>query len=73
MEESVDLGVVRATVVRDLERLPLPELDTVRTLARAYARYRDSSFPERNCDNCRKPYKGPAVYCCLGCALADSG
>lgn len=34
--------------------------------------YRDNSYNERECDYCRKPYKGPAVYCCIECALADA-
>ena len=34
--------------------------------------YRDDSFPERDCDHCGKPYKGPAVYCSLHCAMADA-
>jgi hypothetical protein len=39
---------------------------------RARARYRDASFPERACDACGKPYRGPAVYCSLDCAIADA-
>src|SRR3954462_8670222 len=35
--------------------------------------YIDESFPARNCDRCRRQYRGPAVYCSLKCALADSG
>jgi hypothetical protein len=34
--------------------------------------YRDESFDERACDLCGKPYRGPAVYCSLECALADA-
>ena len=40
---------------------------------RACAAYRDDSYPERRCDYCDKPYRGPAVYCRLDCALADAG
>lgn len=41
--------------------------------ARAEALYHDSSFPARACDYCGRSYTGPAVYCSLDCALADSG
>jgi hypothetical protein len=34
--------------------------------------YRDDSFPERTCDHCGKPYRGPAVYCSLDCAVSDA-
>ena len=34
--------------------------------------YRDPSFPERKCDRCEKPYRGPAVYCSLKCATEDA-
>jgi hypothetical protein len=34
--------------------------------------YRDDKFPERACDHCGKPYRGPAVYCSLECAVADA-
>jgi hypothetical protein len=47
---------------------PLPD----RATAFARAAYRDDHFPERNCDRCGKPYRGPAVYCSLDCALADA-
>jgi hypothetical protein len=32
--------------------------------------YRDESYAERRCDHCGKPYRGPAVFCCLGCVEA---
>jgi hypothetical protein len=35
------------------------------------AAYSDPSFPERACDYCGRPYRGPAVYCSLDCAQAD--
>jgi hypothetical protein len=35
-------------------------------------RYVDKAFSERPCDKCGKPYRGPAVYCSLTCALADA-
>jgi hypothetical protein len=37
---------------------------------RAIKLYRNENYRERNCDNCGKPYRGPAVYCSLECALA---
>lgn len=40
--------------------------------ARAIARYHDPTWPERQCDYCQRPYRGPAVYCSLICALADA-
>jgi Zn ribbon nucleic-acid-binding protein len=39
---------------------------------RARAGYRDEQFPERACDHCGKPYRGPAVYCSLTCAVEDA-
>jgi Family of unknown function (DUF6166) len=36
------------------------------------AAYSDPSCPERACDYCGKPYRGPAVYCSLECATADA-
>jgi hypothetical protein len=38
----------------------------------AQAAYYDPLYPVRNCDYCDKEYRGPAVYCCLACALADA-
>jgi hypothetical protein len=35
--------------------------------------YRNDIFPERACDRCGQMYRGPAVYCSLKCAIADSG
>lgn len=34
--------------------------------------YRDDAFPERPCDRCGQPYRGPAVYCSLTCAMLDA-
>jgi hypothetical protein len=34
--------------------------------------YRNDRFPERACDYCGKPYRGPAVYCSHDCATADA-
>jgi hypothetical protein len=35
------------------------------------APYRDATFPERPCNHCGTPYRGPAVYCSHRCAVAD--
>ena len=40
--------------------------------ARARAAYRDPAYPWRACDGCGRPYRGPAVYCSLDCAVADA-
>ena len=39
---------------------------------RAEAAYRNDKFPERACDHCGSLYRGPAVYCSLGCAIEDA-
>jgi hypothetical protein len=50
-----------------------PVLDEGRKdFKRAETLYRDDSCLERDCDRCGKRYRGPAVYCCLACALADA-
>ena len=36
------------------------------------AKYRNENCRQRNCDHCGKPYRGPAVYCSLQCALDDA-
>lgn len=38
----------------------------------AEAAYHDDGYPERDCDRCGRPYRGPAVYCSLRCAIADA-
>ncbi len=38
----------------------------------AKAAYFDSSQPWRDCNMCGMPYRGPAVYCSLSCAMADA-
>jgi hypothetical protein len=38
----------------------------------AQAAYHDPSMPRRECDYCRLPYNGPAIYCSLSCAVADA-
>ena len=38
----------------------------------AHFAYIDLSRPERHCDFCLARYRGPAVYCCLECAVADA-
>lgn len=39
---------------------------------RAEKLYRNESCRKRLCEKCGKPYRGPAVYCSLECALADA-
>ena len=34
--------------------------------------YHDDSKPWRECDHCGRSYRGPSVYCCVSCALADA-
>ena len=34
--------------------------------------YTDPSCPPRACDHCGRSYRGPGVYCCLSCTLADA-
>jgi len=41
--------------------------------AAAEASYVDASYDERLCERCAKPYRGPALYCSLVCAVADAG
>lgn len=41
-------------------------------LQRARAAYHNTDYPERWCDRCGQLYQGPAVYCSLACALADT-
>lgn len=36
------------------------------------ASYADDAFEARACDHCGKPYRGPAVYCSLQCAMVDA-
>jgi len=47
---------------------PLPD----RATAFARAAYQDDSYPVRDCQFCHNPYRGPAVYCSLDCAMADA-
>ena len=49
-----------------------PDGRDVAALDRAEAAYSDPSCPARDCDHCGRSYAGPAVYCSLGCALADA-
>jgi hypothetical protein len=41
-------------------------------MSAASAAYFDDSFPERACDYCGRPYRGPSIYCCLAHAQADA-
>ena len=34
--------------------------------------YQNDHYPCRKCDHCQKPYRGPALYCSLTCALDDA-
>jgi len=34
--------------------------------------FRNDNYPERPCDRCGKPYRGPAVYCSIACAEDDA-
>jgi hypothetical protein len=56
----------------DLARLSDRELSEISAAVRALAAYRDPSQPERACDHCGQSYRGPALYCCLRCAVADA-
>jgi hypothetical protein len=47
-------------------------LDDPNPLTERAAAYHDALFPERACDACGKPYRGPAVYCSLRCAIDDA-
>lgn len=46
--------------------------EAARILTAARTAYHDPSYPPRDCDACGRHYTGPAVYCSLGCALADA-
>jgi hypothetical protein len=58
--------------VRRVGGLLAPDGRDVAALDRAEAAYSDPSCPARDCDHCGRSYAGPAVYCSLGCALADA-
>ncbi len=34
--------------------------------------YVNAAYQPRQCDRCGTTYRGPAVYCCLECAIADA-
>jgi hypothetical protein len=34
--------------------------------------YRDEACQERPCDHCGTSYRGPGVFCCQRCALAEA-
>ncbi len=55
---------------RDEMRAHLYDLDAMTYWIKAGC-YCDETFPERPCDYCATPYRGPSVYCCLDCAQAD--
>lgn len=55
------------------ELSPCPDcIGGIASCCDAAGSYQDGSFPERECDRCGKPYRGPAVYCSLECAVADA-
>jgi hypothetical protein len=57
----------------DWDGLPIDETSLEWPCACApHLRYRDTDCPERACDHCGTPYRGPAVYCSLACVLADA-
>ena len=56
--------------VPDAPAAPPSQSDRAATYVRA--RYTDAGFPERRCDYCHRPYRGPAVYCSYACAVADA-
>jgi hypothetical protein len=80
-EEGVDFPEAvriaeRLAAHADPRQMSLPDVVSL-DYARGYsagleASYFDDGFPERECDHCGKPYRGPAVYCSLECALADA-
>ncbi len=69
-DSAAELEVLRVAV----SQAP-PMLDPRGPTLSDYARtaYRNDDFPERQCDHCGTMYCGPAVYCSLDCAIADSG
>ena len=58
--------MVTAGQLNDSELLELLSLLVSRSA------FRDDSFKERKCDHCEQPYRGPAVFCCHACAMADA-
>jgi hypothetical protein len=56
-----------------IDELTEQETHEVYAFIKARSAYRDPAQPERTCEYCHQPYHGPALYCCLACALADSG
>lgn len=56
------------------ERLLRESLPSLPHRATSFARasYSDDTLPWRKCDGCARPYRGPAVYCSLECAIADA-
>ena len=62
------------TWIHNLPDLTQAEIDEIRVLTATpiLQKYRDDSFPERNCDYCGNLYKGPAVYCSHVCAMKDA-
>lgn len=68
--QIVDAGASMEEAEAKLQSMlpPLP----YRATEFARAAYRDDSYQERDCDHCGKPFRGPAIYCSLECAVADA-
>jgi hypothetical protein len=72
-----DDNAVRCLVCTWIHSMPniTPEEEAeirVMTATPILQKYRDDSYPERNCDYCGNLYKGPAVYCSHECAIKDA-
>lgn len=51
-----------------LRLMDLPQLE----YWNAVGCYRDEACAERHCDHCDKLYRGPGIFCCRRCALAEA-
>jgi len=63
---------MECAIAADLARLSDGEVQEIAGLVRSRAAFRDPSRPERECDGCGQPYRGPGVYCSFRCAQADA-
>jgi hypothetical protein len=80
IDDANPTGLYRATFVdpdasadeAEARLHALVPLTPFRDTTFARAAYHDDSYPERACDHCGKPYRGPAVYCSFACAVADA-
>jgi hypothetical protein len=48
------------------------EIHEVRAWIASRRAYRDEQFPERLCEHCNGPYRGPSLYCSHACATKDA-